>query len=297
MTTLDQAHAAMQAAEISDGPVSGNSVSGGGASDGETSGHATSDHAILGAEAPGNEGAALAFWRALADAELFLVLEREAEGDTMEPKVFDLSMGRMLLAFDNEERLATVSDQALPYAVLPGRVVAAQLAGQGLALGLNLGTGAPSETVLPAEAIDWLVQMLTQSEPEEREAQIARLDAPLLPDGLLAALIGLLPQQALGALAQAEYHGGGWGHVLAFAGLGAGDEARMARAVTEALAFSGLDAAALDLVFTSAETVLFGRIARAGQLLKPPVRAIEPQNPPVVPQGPGTDPNRPPYLK
>jgi hypothetical protein len=262
MTILDQAHAAMQADA-----------------------------------AKGDEAGALAFWHALADAELFLVLEREAEGGEMEPKVFSLSMGQMLLAFDTEERMASISDQALPYAVLPGRVVAGQLAGQGLGLGLNLGTGADSETVLPPDAIDWLAEMLTQEEPEEREAQIARLAAPLLPDGLLATLVGLLPHQSVGALAHAEYHGGGWGHVLALTGIEAADEARMARAVTEALAFSGLDAAALDLVFTAPDASLFSRIARAGLVLRPPVRAVEPAAAPFVPQGPGMDPTKPPRLK
>ena len=141
----------------------------------------------------GGEPEALAFWRAFADAELFLVLEQEAQGDTLEPRVFDLSMGRMLLAFDTEERLATISDTPVPYAALPGRVVAAQLAGQELALGLNLGTGAGCETVLAAGSIDWLAQMLTQEEPEERVAQIERLAAPLLPEGLGQALRALLP--------------------------------------------------------------------------------------------------------
>ncbi len=244
----------------------------------------------------GGEAEALAFWRAFADAELFVVLEREAEGDTMEPEVFDLSMGRMLLAFDAEERLATISDDPVPYAALPGRVVAGQLAGQGLALGLNLGTGALSETVLPGASMDWLAQMLTQAEPEEREAQIARLAFPLMPEGLVAALSGLLPPGGVAALAQAEYQAGGWGHVLAFAGLGPQDEARMARAVTEALAFSGLDAAALDVVFVVAEAALFQRIARAGQVLRGAAlgavaEAVAP------PQGPGMDPERPPRLK
>ncbi|MBI1172648.1 SseB family protein [bacterium] len=262
MTILDQAHAAMKADE-----------------------------------ATGEEAGARAFWRALADAELFLVLEREAQGDTMEPKVFSLSMGQMLLAFDTEERLATISDTALPYAVLPGRVVAAQLAGQGLALGLNLGTGADSETVLPPEAIDWLAAMLTQQAPEAREARIARLAAPLMPDGLLEALTALLPPQALAGLAQAEYHDGGWGHVLALTGLAPQDEVRMARAVTEALAFSGLDSAALDLVFTTPEAALFGRIARAGLVLQASARPLAEAPAPMAPRGPGTDPDRPPRLK
>lgn len=243
----------------------------------------------------GGEPEALAFWRCFADVELFLVLDREAQGDTLEPRVFDLSMGRMLLAFDTEERLATISDSPLPYAALPGRVVAAQLAGQNLALGLNLGTGAGCETVLAAGSLDWLSQMLTQEEPQERRAQIARLATPLMPEGLYQALRALLPPQAQGALAQAAYTDGGWGHVLALSGLAPEDAPRMGRAVTEALAFSGLDAAALDLVFTEPDAPIFARIAQTGHLLQPLPRTPAP--PPAAPKAPGTDPDRPPLLK
>ena len=70
----------------------------------------------------------------------------------------------------------------------------------------------------------------------------------------------------------------------------------MGRAVTEALAFSGLDAAALDLVFTEADAPLFARIAQAGQVLQPMARAPETETP-TAPKGPGTDPDRPPRLK
>lgn len=253
-------------------------------------------HAAM-AAADGAETEAFAFWRALADAELFLVLDREMQGDVMEPKVFALSMGDLLLAFDTEERLATISDVPVPYAAVPGRVIAAQLAGQGLGLGLNLGTGAPSETVLPSSAIDWLAEMLAQAAPEEHEARLARLAAPILPAGLTDGLQALVPAQAVAALAQAEYHGGGWGHVLAFAGLAAADETRMARAVTETLAFSGLDAAALDLVFLAPQTALFSRIAAAGVILRPPEPAAPAPEPATAPPGPGMDPARPPRLK
>jgi len=163
-------------------------------------------------------------------------------------------------------------------------------------LGLNLGTGAGCETVLAAGSIDWLAQMLTQEAPEERVAQIERLAAPLLPEGLAQALRALLPPQAKGALAQVAYTDGGWGHVLALSGLSPEDAPRMGRAVTEALAFSGLDAAALDLVFTDSDAPLFARISQVGQVLQPTPRAPV-EAPLATPKGPGTDPDRPPRLK
>lgn len=249
----------------------------------------------------GGEPEALAFWHILADAELFLVLEREAVGEGMTPRVFDLADGPLLLAFDSEERLAGFSAAPVPYAALPGRVVAGQLAvqrtGPKLGLGLNLGTGAPSEAILPAEAMAWLAQMLTQGDPEPTEARIVRLAAPHLPPGLLAALSGLLPVGVSAALAQADYGGGGRGHLLAVSRLAPPDEVRLARAVTEALAFSGFDAASLDLVFLDPQAALFGQIAVAGQVLEPVAQAAAVEAAAVVRQGPGTDPNRPPRLK
>jgi hypothetical protein len=57
--------------------------------------------------------------------------ESEAEGDTLAPRVFALEDGPVVLAFDSEDRLAEFTGAPAPYAVLPGRVIAAQLAGQG----------------------------------------------------------------------------------------------------------------------------------------------------------------------
>lgn len=243
----------------------------------------------------GGEAEALAFWRSLADAELFLVLEEEATGEVMTPRVYDLAEGPLLLAFDSEERLATISDDPMPYAVLPGRVLAAQLAGQGLGLGLNLGTACPSETILPPEAIDWLAEMLSQTDPEEAEARIAALAAPHLPQGLLTALGGLLPSGAAAALAQVTYQGGGQGHMLVLSGIRPEAEARMARAVAEALVFSGLEAAALDLAFAGAETALFLRISGAGLTVS--AAEVVPPPMPEPPQAPGSDPDKPPRLR
>ena len=67
--------------------------------------------------------------------------------------------------------------------------------------------------------------------------------------------------------------------------------------MTEALAFSGFDAASLDLVFLDPQAALFGQIAVAGQVLEPVAQAVAVEATPVVRPGPGTDPNRPPRLK
>jgi len=251
----------------------------------------------------GGEAEALAFWRAFADAELFLVLEEEASGETIKPRRFDLSSGPLLLVFDSEERLGTLSDSAVAYAALPGRVIAAQLAGQGLGLGLNLGTGAASETILPPASVDWLAEMLSQAAPQHGSARIKALAAPRLPRSLAGTLATLLPPGSLAALAAVEYDGGARGHALAVAGMEPAREEGFARAVTEVLAFSGLDAASLDVVFVGPDAEILRRMAEVGQgiagpdVKSPSVEAPDQVRGGMAPVGPGMDPSKPPKLR
>ena len=85
----------------------------------------------------GGDTERLRFYERLADAELFLLLEREAEGGRIAPQVFPLEEGPVVLAFDTEDRLAEFSPGAA-YAAMTGRALAEMLAGQGLGVGLNL---------------------------------------------------------------------------------------------------------------------------------------------------------------
>lgn len=247
----------------------------------------------------GTEDGARRFYRALADAELILLLEAEAEDGQIRPRVFVLEDGPVILAFDSEERLATLGEGPLPYAALPGRVIAAQMAGQGLSLGLNLGTGADSEIILPPEALDWLIAMLDQAPPEQVEGRPAGFHAPDLPalaaEAIATALAAMTGLAEAGLLAGVRYDGGRRGHLLALIGTAVGAEAALARAVTEALAFSGLDAAALDVVFLTPEDPALGPLARVARAFEVP-RPVAPSAP-VAPRAPGSDPDKPPILR
>ena len=257
--------------------------------------------------APDDAAAEGVFFRLLADAVLFVLLEEEAQGEVLTPRVFDLTDGPVLLAFDSEERLASLGDRPLPYAALPGRVIAAQMAGpdfkgpdfkgQRLALGLNLGTGVTSEMLLPAGALDWMLERLATS-PQEVVAAPEHFYAPKVPDTLittlrenLAAQPGLM-QAAL--LAGVRYQGGRLGHLLAVIGADAAAEPALARAVAEALAFSGLDAGEIDVVFLAPDAPLRNAIARHALSLDLTAPAVPPALPPTPP---GMDKTRPPKLR
>lgn len=242
----------------------------------------------------GGDAEGRAFYRALADAELFVLLQDEPLGTALTPRVFDLAEGAVLLAFDSEERLAGFADHAVPYAALPGRVIAAQMVGQGLSLGLNLGSGAGSEVILPPEALLWLMQMLDQAPPEALQARIASFMAPDVPQSVLAALVPALGGVVQAHLAGVRYQDGRLGQMLALIGVSPGAEARTARAVTEALAFSGIEAGVLDVVFlTEGDAVLAALAGRSLVIHAPAPTPVEPHRP----AAPGSDPLRPPILR
>ncbi|MEZ5778889.1 MAG: SseB family protein [Paracoccaceae bacterium] len=262
MTALDQAHAAMEAA-------------------------------------PQSDEQRLAFYAELADAELFVLLRDEPSGREISPQVFDLEDGRFALAFDAEERLAAFSDGPVPYAALPGRVVARELARLSVGLGLNLGV-APSAFLLPPDALGWLSRTLETS-PRSSAARPVAFSAPDgVPDAVrhalarkLAPLGGIVPCAHLVA---ARYVDGSNGHLLAFEGAKASTEAALAKAVAEALVFSGTDAGALDVVFLSEGDPALAAIGRAALRLElsPPAARAPARS---APAAPGMDPAKPPKLR
>ncbi len=251
------------------------------------------------AMASGDEAEARQFYRLLADATLFVVLEHEAEGERINPKVYDLPDGPVLLAFDSEERLASLGDGPLPYAALPGRILAQHLAGQGVSLGLNLGSGAGSETLLPPEALRWLADMLEEA-PVQSEARIASFHPPAaVPEALIEALTFTM-QGAAGLvhaalLAGVRYSDGRQGHVLAMINAVKAAEEPLARAVGEALRFSGLEAAELDVIFLNSDERGFTELAAVAMRFD--IAESEPEAEPAPPSAPGMDPDRPPRLR
>ncbi|WP_224826321.1 SseB family protein [Cognatishimia sp. MH4019] len=237
----------------------------------------------------------LAFFERVADSELFLLLQSEAEGDQLTPEVFDLGDAQYVLVFDREDRLSSFAGRIVPYAALSGRVIAQMLAGQSVGLGINLDV-APSATLLPAEAVTWLAETLAHT-PDEVEARPVEVTPPAgLPDTLIAALdtklataVGLASMAYLVGVA---YEGGAKSHMLAFIGAAPGAEDALAKAVSEALTFSGIEAGALDVAFFKASDPMAARLARVGLRFDLP----QPEEPEER-AAPGSDPDAPPILR
>lgn len=233
----------------------------------------------------GGDAERLAFYSLVAASELYLLME----GD--DPAAFETSEGRFVLAFDAEDRLAAFACGPAPYAALSGRSIAAMLGGTDTGLGLNFG--AASETLLPAGAIAWLNDTLTES-PDEAED---RPETILPPSGLPESVVSALDQRlaAAGDLARMAYLVGvGWpggrqGHLLAVIDAVPGAEPALARAIREALVFSGVEAGSLDVAFFAATDPIAARLAKHG------LRFDLPETP--VTRPPGGDPTKPPKLR
>ena len=257
-------------------------------------------HAAMQAD-PGDAQAGLRFHRLLTDTPLLLLLEREPQDETLAPQVFDLETGPVVLVFDLSDRMAALADGPVAYAELPGRVIVAQLAGQGVALGLNLGSGAASETLLPPEAVDWLAQMVAAPALHQTEAVPESFFAPRnLPTALteaLAVTVAGAPGLARAAhLTGVRYGDGRVGHM--FAVLDAHPDARapLAQAVAQAIGFSGLEAAEIDVTFLDSADPAVRRIVAVGVAFAfPPARNADPAR--TADTAPGSDPDRPPRLR
>ncbi len=246
----------------------------------------------------GDEAAGLRFYRLLADATLFLLLEREAEGERVDPRVFDLPDGPVLLAYDSEERLAVMGRGPLPYAALPGRLIAQQMLGQGLSLGLNFGSGAPSEVLLPPEALRWLCEML-EAAPVEVEATPAQFFAPkglpeALSDALTFTLGGAAGLARAALLSGVRYSDGRLGHMLAVIDARPGAEEALARALGEALVFSGLEAGELDVTFLASSDAAVVELARVAVVFEVPELVVQAA---AERAAPGMDAAKPPRLR
>ncbi|SLN21914.1 SseB family protein [Ruegeria meonggei] len=243
-----------------------------------------------------DNAARLRFFERLADSELFLMLTEEAKGENISPELFDVADGSFVLAFDREDRLSRFAGRPVPYVALSGRVLSSMLSGQGIGLGLNLEV-APSSMLIPSEALGWLDTTL-QHGPEEVQQRLAEFLPPVgLPEDLLTALDAKLAT-AVG-LAQAAYlvgtksEDGGSGHLLGFVGTVEGAEAALAKAASEALTFSGIEAGAMDVGFFAPHDPTAASLAKVGLRFDLP----QPQERVIKQVAPGSDPNQPPILK
>ncbi|MEL6167539.1 MAG: SseB family protein [Pseudomonadota bacterium] len=237
---------------------------------------------------PENAQLRLRFYERLVDADLSVLLGADGA-----PRVFPIEEGPVVLAFDRGDRLAEFIGGGADIAELSGRALVGMLAGHDVGLGLNLGV-APSSHLLPSEAVDWIAEQLAPQPVEDAARADSFLGPGDVPEAFLSALDAKLATFSGLAervvLARAK-DGSIMTHVLAFFGVLPGAEAAIARGVREALVFSDLEAAHVDVIFPTIGGPAAQSLDRVGLAIDLP-RA----QPPDL-GSPGSDPLAPPKLR
>lgn len=244
---------------------------------------------------PNDDAARLRFYERLVDAEMFMLLEQESDGQNIKPDLFEVDDQTFALVFDREERLAEFAEKIVPFAALSGRTIVSMLQGQNIGLGINLAV-APSSTLLPPSAITWMAET-TATGPTEAEAKPEEVFAPAgLPEQVITALDAKLATMSgladIAYLAQISYDTGTRASVIAFVNARPDAESAIARAISETLIFSGIEAGSLDVLFLSASDAICAKLAKLGLRFDLP-KLEEPS----APSAPGMDPNSPPKLR
>ncbi|WBU55540.1 hypothetical protein [Paracoccus sediminicola] len=227
----------------------------------------------------------------LADTELFVALAAEPAGNKVTLRLFDLGAAQMAVAADLEERLSGFFGEPVAYAALPGRALAAMLSAQ--QIGLMVNSGDPSEMLLDAATLGWLAQALNAA-PEEQDAAAARLSAPrpemvaALSEPLAQRLTDMAGLAESAALVEAHWPDGASGHLIAVSGASEEERPRIAKALSELMAFLPPLPDRCDVAFDLG--------LPAGALI---LRLDEAEAPPrgTGPVAPGSDPDKPPKLR
>lgn len=246
----------------------------------------------------GDDADRLGFFQAIADAELYLWLKEEPEGDDISPEIYRSEEGQFVLAFDTEVRLVEIAQATVPRIAIAGRALAHMLSESGVGLALNMGE-APSAILLPAEAMAWLVETLAPGSSQELDRQPVGVRSPddvseKLKEVLLQKLSRAAGHASRAYLATAIYADNNTAPIIAFVDATPGVEAALRDAVSEALVFSGANAAALDVAFLDGAHAMVPALASVAIELD---MSVSPLPEPQQPSAPGMDPSAPPRLK
>lgn len=249
--------------------------------------------------APENGNARLKFYHQLADATLFLLLEKEPVDETIAPETFELSDATYVLAFDSEERLAEFANSVVPYVALSGRVIAGLLRDQNIGLGLNVDV-APSSILLPATALNWLCETL-DTPTFSANAEITAIAPPSdIAKDIVAPLAASVRNNGAAAtaafLVSVRYSNATSGALVGFIGAPDAAHAPLAKAISEALIFSGNAADAVGVGFFTEGDPVAIEMARRGiefEINRPEPQALDPASR----VAPGSDPLKPPILR
>lgn len=242
------------------------------------------------------------FYDIFAATELFLLIDPDtlADGKTPKPLTFPVEGAETALVFDTEARLAGFMEDGAAHLTMSGRAVISMFKGTGAQLGLNLGD-APSATILPAQAIDWASEALTQPiETTEIGDAVLTVPRAVMPDllqaldGKLAGMGAVVSEAWLCGLGASAGRGKPQPMVLCVCLRERAAEQSVVSALAETARFTGGDAPAYDIAVLPEGDAKMEAARKVGL-------GFEPQNPEAVmqaePVAPGMDPDKPPKLR
>lgn len=224
----------------------------------------------------------------LADTELFAALTHEPAGDQVELQMFDLPEGRFAVACDLAERLADFAGAPIAHLAAPGRVLANALVSN--AVGLLVNPGQPSQMLLDANMLAWLMQALRADARPVHVDGTCRLLPPdaeavrVLADPLGQRMTDMAHLARAVDLARVEWADGQNAHLLIVHGAATGHQPAIAKALAELIAFLPRLEGGVDITFDAP--------ARAEGALR--IVAETPQTNAEIPQA---KPSMPPRLR
>lgn len=238
----------------------------------------------------------MAYYHALLDQVLCVLLQGDPEAGDPALQVFDTSQGQFSVAFDSELRLAEFAGDSAFFVEMSGRALVQSLRDMGLGLGVNLDV-APSSALLPADVIAWLADQ-ADAAPDESHARpvdFAALPTPRWCDALIARLQPLDVTKALW-IATGLYEDGAARSCLIYPALPSQITPSVAKLSYDVARFAAQegDADDLEVIFLPHGDPLWLRLVQVG--LKIDVPKPTPQEI-VQPLGPGLDPTKPPILR
>lgn len=193
----------------------------------------------------------------LADTEVFVTLLAEPGDDRAELRIVDYDGLRVAIACDTEDRLSSFWEAAVPYAAMPGRVLAGMLAEQGAALLLN--PGQRSEMLLDPKSLNWLDEALASAPEGADTTALPQFGAP--EPAVVASLLEPLSQRLAdmtglaqsAALVSTQWSDGRQAHMLLIQGAKHTRQPAIAKALSELMAFLPPIEGGVDIAFAPAD--------------------------------------------
>lgn len=241
---------------------------------------------------PESETAGLRFYEAFCDANLCVLINADTS-----MQVFETSQGKIVLAFDTDERVAEFISEATEFIKIAGRDLVMQLLASETGIGLNLNV-APTSQILSPDILTWLSEFLAESSSFSIDQVVAISPPDQWLDDHKTAISTQLEKYA-GMIASAyfcsvTYSDNTVADAVFIVDCDPTTEAVLFTALVESQKFLDKNTAEIAIKFISPDNQEFPEICRVGEeIVISKLTVIHTS----APTAPGMDPDKPPKLR